>query len=311
MSSSTFFDSTFFADPLPLYDEDRLFELKHWMKDAIFLLEGAGDMFESQDPRIQKEEYYKCDFDPTPIAPIGVSVVDKVNLLDTFLIGDVGLRQTLRPLLLSTVKDDIYSLLDRPSENTPKVDLQSSSTMDVVDRSVTNDGDEDSVNTSGSLQFRPYQSEQWDERFQELVEYQQNNGHCLIPVRWKENPALALWVKRQRYQSRLKSEGKHSTLTLARHLALEKLGFLWHSRGVAWDDRFSELKAFQDQHGHCHIPSYYAKNSPLAIWVKCQRRQFKLFVACGKSSMTKERIARLSSIGFVWNPRNRKPSYCH
>ena len=47
--------------------------------------------------------------------------------------------------------------------------------------------------------FRPYQAEQWTEKFDELIEFRKERGHCCVPHTFKENPSLARWVKRQRY----------------------------------------------------------------------------------------------------------------
>jgi hypothetical protein len=51
-----------------------------------------------------------------------------------------------------------------------------------------------------SNSFRAYQAEQWTERFQELWVYCKQHGHCQVPHTHVQNPALARWVKRQRYQ---------------------------------------------------------------------------------------------------------------
>ena len=163
-------------------------------------------------------------------------------------------------------------------------------------------------NDESQGRFRDYQAGQWSDRFDELVEFHGANGHCLVPHNWSENPALAQWVKRQRYQYKLKREGKHSTLTDEREAALAELGFVWESHANVWEERFSELVAFKARHGHCRVPTSFPENPSLAIWVKCQRRQYSLFLKDGgkKSSMTLERVSRLMRLGFVWNPRNLK-----
>lgn len=48
--------------------------------------------------------------------------------------------------------------------------------------------------------FRQYQAEQWTEKFQELMEFRGQRGHCNVPHSFDENPSLARWVKRQRYR---------------------------------------------------------------------------------------------------------------
>ena len=76
------------------------------------------------------------------------------------------------------------------------------------------------------------------------------------------------WVKRQRYQYKLKKEGKHSNMTNEREEALNRLGFVWDSHAVFWEERFNELKAFRDTHGHCNVPTKLPDNPQLAIWGK-------------------------------------------
>ena len=151
--------------------------------------------------------------------------------------------------------------------------------------------------------FRPYQSEQWSEKFEELCQFKTQKGHCCVPHTYNENPSLARWVKRQRYQYKLKNEGKQSTMTDERVVLLENIGFIWDSHGAAWEDRLNELKEYRQANGHCNVPSNYPPNAQLATWVKCQRRQFKLFWEGKTSNMTLGRIAELEKLGFEWELR--------
>ena len=155
--------------------------------------------------------------------------------------------------------------------------------------------------------FRNSHVEQWNQKYQELVSFQKEFQHCLVPLNWERSPSLAHWVKRQRYQFRIKAEGKHSTLTAERQVALEKLDFVWDSHAVAWEERLRELYEFKGRYGHTRVPKEFPENPQLAVWVKCQRRQFKLYSERKSSNMTQERIKRLSALGFVFNPR-MKPS---
>jgi Helicase associated domain len=98
--------------------------------------------------------------------------------------------------------------------------------------------------------------------------------------------------------------GRHSTLTDAREQELEKLGFVWNSHRAAWEERFEDLKLFFLRNGHCNVPSNYDADKLLAVWVKCQRRQMKLYKKGLACTMTRERMEALESLGFDWNPRN-------
>jgi hypothetical protein len=162
--------------------------------------------------------------------------------------------------------------------------------------------------TPSGTSFSQHQSGKWNERYQELRQFQQVHDHCSVPSHWPQNPPLAQWVKRQRYQYKLNNEGHYSTMTEERQKLLEELGFVWDSHSTFWEERLNELHTFREKHGHCNVLTKYPENPQLAIWAKCQRRQFKLFCTEGakRSNMTLERISKLSRIGFVFNPRELK-----
>lgn len=82
---------------------------------------------------------------------------------------------------------------------------------------------------SSSSRFRDYQAEQWHERFEELRQFVEKHGHCQISHKDPEHNALARWSKRQRYQFKLLRDGKPSTMTEERIVALNGLGFAWNS----------------------------------------------------------------------------------
>jgi Helicase associated domain len=84
---------------------------------------------------------------------------------------------------------------------------------------------------------------------------------------------------------------------------LEDLGFVWDSHSAAWEDRLRELEDFKSIHKHCNVPSNYRANSSLASWIKCQRRQYRLFREGKKSNMTPQRVEQLERMGFRFNLR--------
>ena len=154
--------------------------------------------------------------------------------------------------------------------------------------------------------FRPYQAGQWSEKFVELCKFKESTGHCLVPHTYQENLALARWVKRQRYQYKLMLESKTTTMTPERVNALDEIGFVWDSQGATWGDRLGELQQFRQLFKHCNVPSNYFDNPRLATWIKCQRRQYKLFLENKPSNMTPQRIKHLESLGFEWGLRSHK-----
>jgi len=158
------------------------------------------------------------------------------------------------------------------------------------------------------VKFRAYQAENWTEKFEELLRFREENGHCLVPNCHPENPALAQWTKRQRYQYKLKQDAKRSTITDERVIALDEVGFVWDSHKAVWSERLEELKGFKKEYKHCNVPSRYKPNHQLAIWVKRQRRQWKNKLDRLPNCMTDERQRALESIGFVWDMKKGKKS---
>ncbi|CAJ1926233.1 unnamed protein product [Cylindrotheca closterium] len=157
-----------------------------------------------------------------------------------------------------------------------------------------------------AARFRPYQEKQWREQFQKLIQYKLLHGHCCVPHSYQEDPILARWVKRQRYQyKKFHDSNPTSTMTTRRIQELESIGFIWHSHSSAWQEKLNELRIFKQQRGHCNVPSHYPENPALSTWVKCQRRQYKLYMTGSSSStMTMERFQLLQSVGFVFDIQN-------
>jgi hypothetical protein len=132
----------------------------------------------------------------------------------------------------------------------------------------------------------------WEMRFAELTAYHQRSGHCLVPARWSENPALSCWVQLQRTCRR------NGLLKPERIARLDSLGFLWNVVGCpdeTWNVRFAELAAFQKRFGHCLVPNYWPENPALALWVNRERMRFS-----HTRQRQPERIVRLDAIHFVW-----------
>eukprot|EP00804_Cyclotella_cryptica_P017041 CCRYP_003291-RA/>CCRYP_003291-RA protein AED:0.07 eAED:0.07 QI:252/1/1/1/0.83/0.71/7/0/252 len=67
----------------------------------------------------------------------------------------------------------------------------------------------------------------WDCRIQELLEYKNKNGNCLVPCGYPENPSLGKWVAVQRCLYKLYQHGKKSSITQDKIDKLNKIGFEW------------------------------------------------------------------------------------
>jgi hypothetical protein len=156
---------------------------------------------------------------------------------------------------------------------------------------------------SADPRFKQFHEDRWDYMLSEMLEFREANGHCLVPHTFPANPQLARWVKRQRRQYKLMNDGKTSTMTPERATVLEQEGFVWDSHDAAWKEKIGDLRRYRAQHGHTLVPSSYKPNPHLATWVKCQRRQYKLFLEGKNSAMNAKRIAELEKEGFVWEIR--------
>lgn len=263
--------------------------------------------------------------EPTPIDPKSAVFVREVPLANAVWHKDEGFLRNLKMLVRETatkpsplMKSNSFSVsnLKRShetylvDEDSSKEGFQSTSMPRPKKRQRTISSSATSC-CSDSIDsgFRNSHVEQWNQRYLELVSFHNEFQHCLVPLNWERNPSLAHWVKRQRYQYRIKQEGKHSTMTAERQAALANLGFVWDSHAAGWEERLQELATFKQIFGHTNVPKKYSENPQLAIWVKCQRRQFKLHTESKSSNMTPDRIARLCSLGFVFNPRMTSSKY--
>lgn len=154
--------------------------------------------------------------------------------------------------------------------------------------------------------FKPFHEEKWTCRYKELLIFHREHGHSAVPHTYPKNPQLARWVKRQRRQYKLLKDGRPSTMTADRLELLNSTGFVWDSHDVNWREKLDSLSVFRQEHGHCNVPSNY-KDKKLATWVKCQRRQYKLYWDGKPSAMTPDRIAQLERSGFEWEIRAAAP----
>ncbi len=78
---------------------------------------------------------------------------------------------------------------------------------------------------------------------------------------------------------------------------LERFGFVWDTRGVAWEQGFAALEAFKLREGHIRVPQRHQEDGfGLGGWVGKQRTDRR------RDELGKERIQRLEALGFVWDP---------
>ena len=71
----------------------------------------------------------------------------------------------------------------------------------------------------------------WDERYDELVNFNTVHGHCNVPLKFTASPKLGTWVKCQRRQYALMMKDQPSNMTHERVERLNRLGFKWYGGG--------------------------------------------------------------------------------
>lgn len=162
---------------------------------------------------------------------------------------------------------------------------------------------------------------QWLEKFAQLKKYVQEYGDTLVP----RQHALGAWVwwQRREYKAfrekkKLESEQQNletsgsttdagatssssgkSGMTEERIQLLESQDFIWEPKEYLWNLRFEELREWMTLNGHGAVT--LRKNSdPLELWASRQRKMYRQYCNGEKTSLTKERIQKLQSIGFIF-----------
>lgn len=131
----------------------------------------------------------------------------------------------------------------------------------------------------------------WETQYARMRTFIEEKGHSDVPQNNPEYTALAGWAAGQRTRRR---EG---TLEAERVERLDRLGFSWNPAEENLESIFAELEAFRRREGHCNVPYDYPACPGLGAWLSAQRSARK------RGTLSADRLARLESLGVVWNPR--------
>jgi predicted helicase len=132
----------------------------------------------------------------------------------------------------------------------------------------------------------------WDEWYGRLTRYKDREGHCNVPVAYKENGySLGRWVIRQR--------AIQDTLSKERQRRLDELGFNWAPYESLWEQGFSHLKLYKERVGDCRVPVSHIENGfKLGSWAHVQRQN--------KNGLSDEQRQQLEELGFTWDLRSAR-----
>jgi len=149
----------------------------------------------------------------------------------------------------------------------------------------------------------------WNQRYNEVKEFQHKYGHTDVPLRHPNHRKLGVWVNNQRLKY------KSKTLSMERIAMLQQLNFSWVTSSTEkWYERYEELCKYQRLNGNTLVPTIYADNPALGYWVNSQRVQYKKYLLWQKehnstsstnakpaySRLTPDRMDALNRIGFQW-----------
>ena len=89
---------------------------------------------------------------------------------------------------------------------------------------------------------------------------------------------------------------------------LEKIGMIWNPREADWEMKYALAEEYYKEHGDLKIPQDHItpEGIKLGSWINNQRGAYKNYQSGEKKSkhvITQEQIARLESIGMIWDAR--------
>ena len=150
---------------------------------------------------------------------------------------------------------------------------------------------EDRVKRLNDLGFVWVIMTEWEENYEELVNYKKQHGDCKVSQLTK----LGRWVHFQRIKY------KRNMLEQHKIDKLNALGFVWPIVPFTekWDTHYEMLLQYKKEHGDTNVSTIDKKlGHDLGKWVARQRANREL------NKLSKERIEKLDSIGFIWNTKD-------
>jgi N-dimethylarginine dimethylaminohydrolase len=133
---------------------------------------------------------------------------------------------------------------------------------------------QDNNKAAGKLRAMTERDKKWNKQYEKLVEFKQNNGHCVVPQKCKEDKSLGKWVSKQR------TSYTNKVICRDRKDLLDALEFVWQDDRTAarvsgedkkWNKQHEKLVEFKQKNGHCIVPQRCKEDKSLGKWVNTQR----------------------------------------
>ena len=135
---------------------------------------------------------------------------------------------------------------------------------------------------------------QWNECYDLAKKYYSKNGNLLIPISYitEDNNKLGLWIASQR------SLYRENKLSKERIELLEKIGMVWDSLEVQWNEYYYLAVKYYNENGNLLVPLDYTTKDGihLGYWIGTQRGNYK------SEKISSKKMVLLEKIGMVWNP---------
>ena len=150
---------------------------------------------------------------------------------------------------------------------------------------------DDKILKLNELKF-PWDSieEKWNDMYSLLIEYKNEFGDYLIPVRYiYKNKNLGLWVNSQRIKY------KENKLSINKIAKLQIIGFIFKNENQkkdTWDTMYEKLKYLFNINGHCRVPQ---KDKKLNSWLSRQRKSYK------NNLLKEDQIRKLEELNIIWD----------
>jgi hypothetical protein len=201
---------------------------------------GPGGPSKKKVDKNQMEEHPQGPNIPVPVVKNDLSTQGATMLVKN------------RPVSPVTTKSEIVNVkeeLDIPLPLLPPLDLTILQTANTLQPPPQ-------VSAVAVSSSSPGRNDQWELRFQDLLNYKAKHGTCRVP---RTVPVLGRWVKKQREHNRRRAGGKCTHITLQRLERLDAIGFVWEcSQPDDWQTRYLQLKQYKEIHGNCLVPKKHS-----------------------------------------------------
>ena len=120
----------------------------------------------------------------------------------------------------------------------------------------------------------------WRFRFQQLLEFFLQFGHCFVPLKYSDDPKLGWWVAKQRKHCRLFHQGKPGPMTAERFRELDGSGLECETtaafrseQSVVWIQGATQVLYTDGKSSHITSERVRELESKLALGIKRPRNK--------------------------------------